>query len=882
MNSLQTLLQNPVVDRLGWTLLHFLWQGILAAILAGFVFHRLRRASSNARYGFGLLAMCALAVCPMITFWSIGPNSPAPLERGIPIVAADVAPSLHPTANDETGIPQSTFSVPTDVPRRIATAAPRRDSQVVPATSSVRSQTGWLPLLLLEGLHAVLPGLVGTWLVGVVVLSIRMVGGWIVLRNLKRHGTRASDPRLYSMMSRLCERMDISRVVELIESAAVRVPSVYGWIRPVILLPACAATGLGPRELESVLAHELAHIRRFDYLVNLFQVLIETLLFYHPAVWWLSKRIRQERENCCDDLAVDVVGDRMTYVRALTNVAAIGVEHPQLATAANGGELTDRIRRLMGVRAHDSAAQPRGLAGAVLLFLFVAGLAGLTIRPGGLVAEDAPSEKTQNRDAATVDEPSKKQNDASPAPDRKPADGETSRAQASALPANTGPKVTASGTVVDVNGKPMPGVKVYLREWSTYRISEEPYNRNPHDAFASRVTDENGRFRFQDVASPVFRLFDTVPNPWDVVAVADGYGVAWRHLPKADNEEPLSLTLGAESTVSGRIVDENERPIAGAHIRVQGISSLDDRIWGTREDPWHLDLQLSELSPKASTDAAGRFSIRGLPSNIRIVLSVEHEQFERDYAYAATTAEPQPDLEGYMTVSADGKQTRTMHKVYTGDLKLVLKPGRRIDGQIVFSDSDEPCPQARVSLTWDNRWNYTIADGNGRFTFYGKPDATFKVSGNPVDSDRYVAGSAEVSFEDGQRQAEVTVRLPRGQTVSGIVVAEDTGKGVPGVEVRFRSTPSSRSTDFTTGPDGKFRLLVKPGEGTVTILGPVADYFVVNRYLMQTKDSELQLQFANRFRRQVDVKATQALEGLSFSVGRGVVIHGHVRDAEGR
>ena len=93
----------------------------------------------------------------------------------------------------------------------------------------------------------------------------------------------------------------------------VEVPTVIGWLRPVVLMPASALSGMGPQQLEAILAHELAHIRRHDYLVNLLQTVVETLLFYHPAVWWLSGRIRVERENCCDDLAVSLCGDPYAY-----------------------------------------------------------------------------------------------------------------------------------------------------------------------------------------------------------------------------------------------------------------------------------------------------------------------------------------------------------------------------------------------------------------------------------------------------------------------------------------------------------------------------------------------------------------------------------------
>src|SRR5213075_1678041 len=137
--------------------------------------------------------------------------------------------------------------------------------------------------------------------------------------------------------------MRLRRAVKLVESAAVEVPAVISWLRPVVLLPASTLTGLAPKQIEMVLAHELAHIRRHDFLVNILQAVVETLMFYHPAVWWMSRRLRIERENCCDDLAVAVCGDALQYARALTRLEELR-GGPRIALAANGGSLLTRVR----------------------------------------------------------------------------------------------------------------------------------------------------------------------------------------------------------------------------------------------------------------------------------------------------------------------------------------------------------------------------------------------------------------------------------------------------------------------------------------------------------------------------------------------------------
>ena len=174
-------------------------------------------------------------------------------------------------------------------------------------------------------------------------------------------------------------RLHIGRAVRLLESTSVSVPTVIGWLRPVVLLPASAMAGLAPNQMEAILAHELAHIRRHDYIVNLFQTVVETLLFYHPAVWWLSRRIRAERENCCDDLAVSLCGDPVAYAAALAELEGLRSTTGDLVLAATGGSLLQRVRRLLGVPTHAGRA-PGWLAAGVALLVVISMSAGAVAR----------------------------------------------------------------------------------------------------------------------------------------------------------------------------------------------------------------------------------------------------------------------------------------------------------------------------------------------------------------------------------------------------------------------------------------------------------------------------------------------------------------------
>jgi uncharacterized protein (TIGR03435 family) len=211
------------------------------------------------------------------------------------------------------------------------------------------------------------------WSMGVLLFSVRLAWGCAHAFALGRRSDPADEPVL-AIVRAVGRRMGIGRPVRVLISALSDGPSVIGWLRPVILLPPAAAMGLTPQQLEAVLAHELAHIRRWDYLVNVFQVVAETVFFYHPAVWWTSSRIRLERELCCDDLAVRSCGDPLCYAQALTTLEKRRVSAPAMAVAGTGGPLLYRIQRLLGVstRAHGLSLWPGVLA--IFLVLMSAAL----------------------------------------------------------------------------------------------------------------------------------------------------------------------------------------------------------------------------------------------------------------------------------------------------------------------------------------------------------------------------------------------------------------------------------------------------------------------------------------------------------------------------
>ena len=202
---------------------------------------------------------------------------------------------------------------------------------------------------------------VEAWFLGVVLLSLRTAGGLFVIEKMRRKEIKPVVRELFEKCLVLQKKMGLERVIRYCECLRLDAPAVLGWFRPVVLLPARALAGLSEEQIEMIIAHELAHIRRLDCFVNLFQIGVETLLFYHPAVWWVSQRIRTEREHCCDDEAVAVCGDAVKYARALTIMEEWRAA-PALLMAANRSPLSRRVVRLLGLDGTAGRFRVAGLA----------------------------------------------------------------------------------------------------------------------------------------------------------------------------------------------------------------------------------------------------------------------------------------------------------------------------------------------------------------------------------------------------------------------------------------------------------------------------------------------------------------------------------------
>ena len=407
---------SPLVRAIGFALLQFLWQGAAIWAVTALVLTALRRQTAQARYAAACLGLAAMVAAPAITavgYWRQDTTlSPA---------AAVATTTLEAATAAAAGSPRQTASPPT---------APRAFSR--------EWLEPWLPFVMLG------------WSAGALLLALHLLYGWARVRQIQRTATSVTSHYAQDMMRRMAARIGVTQRLRLVESALVDVPSVIGFVRPAVIVPVSVLANLPPAQLEAILAHELAHIRRGDYFMNLLQCVVEVLLFYHPAVWWVSKQIRVEREHCCDDVAAGL-SDRVEYAHALVSLETLRAEIPALAMGATGGDLLGRIRRL--VDPAPTAPRSSGWV-AMTAVLTVLGVAAFGQIHG--MASQGPARLT--------------------------------------------------ATIVDPQGGVVPGVRVTIQRSEITGTVETPVE------IQTTLTDATGQFHFTDLTPGDYALTASVPG----------------------------------------------------------------------------------------------------------------------------------------------------------------------------------------------------------------------------------------------------------------------------------------------------------------------------------------------------------------------------------
>lgn len=334
----------PYIRTVTSVLMHSLWQGILIGLLAAIALSLLRNSNARIRYAIWCGAMAAIIVAAAVTAVSVWPEG----YSGARQVSAEKA---KPAGGRSSSDPGATIGNPA-------------------AVSDVSSSGRWWQ-------HpSISRYLFMIWVAGVMLFSFYHFLGWYRAHGFVRRGTSPVPKEWQARFKKLCDEFRLRQLVSLMSSSLVKVPCVVGWVKPVILVPVSMLTSLDPSEIEMILVHELAHVRRYDVLINIVQATMETLFFFNPAIWWLSRQIRIEREDCCDNIAILRAGSRFKYARALANLEELRMFQTNFGSALTGTPLSRRIQRIVGVTRPRLYSSTLSLSGMLMVVSIIAILLG--------------------------------------------------------------------------------------------------------------------------------------------------------------------------------------------------------------------------------------------------------------------------------------------------------------------------------------------------------------------------------------------------------------------------------------------------------------------------------------------------------------------------
>jgi len=638
---------------LTWALVHFVWQGFALAVAFAVVRRVLVRRSANARYAAGLVTLILMAAC-----------LPANL------VLIDPAAMNHPPVAIEHVVITSEAHSPID--ENNFTRPARRGMVDVPAhgvdgfgnaisTTDVRADDGQnfrsrVAGALNGALASISTYAAFAYTLGLALMLTRVFVGLSIGHRLRRASTPISEPAMLDFLRSHAKRLALRATPAIAWCSRVSVPVVVGVLRPMILLPCTLATGLTDRQLQYVLLHELAHIHRYDPLANLLERLIEALLFFHPAVWWLTRQVRIERENACDDAVLQAGCQGPAYGEALLRVAELCASIPGravspasllAATGENPSQLARRVMRLFNTEppAHVRSATP-AVAMLVLLGAFtIIALAAWRSPAIAQVAKDpSPVQRPEPRDK--------------PAPPPPAAAGETTRIE---------------GRVVDGDKKPVAEAEVSAVVLT--RLPKTDIRAGSTQAFVLQQvkTDSHGDFRLQ-----VRRTAEPDDIAIEVFAAKPGSAIDWRSFDVGAAQYKATLTLVSETPLQGQALDPTGKPATGATLWLAGIRKTGEKLdnHSGRFPFWRPPQPWQSWPTAVETDDDGKFVLHGVGRDSEIRVEAKDERFAHQW-WTFDTA----------------------HGAATNPITITLTPPRVVEGTVTLKGDKRPAAGATVVLT---------------------------------------------------------------------------------------------------------------------------------------------------------------------------------------
>ena len=759
ITSWQAIAGSELVERIGWTLVHSTW--VLTIVGAFFatcdvLVGRVLR-SSQAQYAISVCGLLCMLICVPAIYVQLTPSSAtSSVGTGMKLTTGPASPSNSPVVDTS-----SSLAIPTSVAHGTASAHENREPRLTFAASNSASAVASGEATHSESPAAIsaagrgwLAAIVSFWMLGTFLFLLRPILG---LRHIRRL-SKSADFAVPDWMTTSCERFVVNlrlrKTVRIALSEYIAVPAVIGIFRPLVLLPTAALNSMTTDQLNAIIAHELAHVRRRDNLVNLLQLFAEAILFFHPVMWWVSTRIRRERENCCDDIAVTLTGDRHQYLESLLAIEQFSGTIPLVASAAVRGSLLHRFQRLAAQTPNTSA--PSGFG--VLPLLLVCTVLGVAVSAAAIPssAEDSFDESadSENSDAATAEKPAARQfrvqlvdTTAKPIAEKpvkvtirwrgknpgklKPAEVETTTNADGFLAVKVHPPEGATGlSQVFVRGKGILTFKQFFRNADKDDFDPEPFVVSNMRSRTTRVVDPDGQpvsgAKVYVLAVPegdyqdwfqrelktdsdgTFRV--SVPSGLDTgIMVKSDKGAMLRLVMPARTPKWPDLHLQRGAVLSGNVLDKNGKPIKGCvvHIESDDRQDVDNELQVGRYGSGKLNIE-----QVAVTDDNGHYEFTPLLGNFVLKLIHPDSCFEENSEQHKACVAPPPFVPQSVQLSTYGRHEKTLIAAATTTIsgRMLDEHNKPISDQTLYASLP---PFRGLSYT---RIARTKTDVDGRYT----------------------------------------------------------------------------------------------------------------------------------------------------------------------